>query len=161
MYDHETDGSRKMVKVKILLTPSPNDPAWPPVPFETLWTENMGDNRYRVDNIPWFAHGLSYNDIISVEDVSADEPLVFDRLIEHCGHSTYRVMPTFSDEKGHEAFHQMIDALRQLGCAVERNTASFFAVDVPPTSNVGAVYEILTVGGQYEIWDFDVGYTPR
>jgi len=150
-------GSGPLVKIAFPLKPSSEDPTWPPVSVEKLWAERVGDNQYRLDNIPWFASGVSYNDIVSVEDPEADEPLKFKRLITPRGHSTYRVRTDFEGAEKHGIFHQLLDALQKLKCSVENNSAGFFSIDVPPGASVHGVYDLLSKGEEWGVWDFEEG----
>jgi hypothetical protein len=51
-----------------------------------------------------------------------------------------------------------LSTLKYLGVNVESATPTFFAVDVPPTTPAQAVYDVLELGLEYGIWDFDEGY---
>jgi hypothetical protein len=54
---------------------------------ESIWAEPVGDNKYKIANIPFFVSGLSYGDIVTATPVE-DGLLAFDDIIEHSMHST-------------------------------------------------------------------------
>jgi uncharacterized protein DUF4265 len=106
---------------------------WPPVAGETIWATGLGDDRYLVDNIPFFAMGIALNDTIEAR-VGADGILEFVRKVSGGGHSTLRFV---ADESEHAALQEQLIAL---GCGVESGAfTTHFAVDVPPASRMRAV----------------------
>src|SRR4051794_33172617 len=66
---------------------------------ETLWATNVGDNRYRLDNTPWYAYGVSWKDIVEARP-DDDGQLQFQRVVVKSGHRTVRIRAEvpFSDE---------------------------------------------------------------
>ena len=52
---------------------------------EFLWAAKIGQD-WRVDNIPFFAKNIAFNDIVSVE--VADGELYFDKIVSESGNST-------------------------------------------------------------------------
>jgi len=39
---------------------------WPPVATERMWACKVGEGQYKIDNIPFYARGVSANDVVSV-----------------------------------------------------------------------------------------------
>src|SRR5215472_2433431 len=72
------------------------------------------------------------------------------------GHSTYRlVLPEDATE---ERFLQDWSPLKKLGCAYERATRRFVAIDVPPAADIYAVYKALEDGENAGRWEFEEGH---
>ena len=96
------------------------------VDLESVWAMPVDDG-YRIDNIPFYAKGVSLNDII---EASLDQGgmLRFDRLLLASGHSTVRLW--FADEGDVQTVREM---LRQMGCASELDLPRLVAVDIPPS----------------------------
>lgn len=103
---------------------------------ENVWVEFLGDNQYKIDNIPFFAQGLSYKDIISVKEV--DEQLVFDELIKPSGHSTIQII--FFKEVD---VKRVLEKLSSISCTWEGMNDLYFAIDIAHNINYSIVKEIL------------------
>lgn len=50
------DAEPPLVKIRFEL--EPDDDGWPPVGGESLWAFDLGHDRYRLDNTPWFVRAL-------------------------------------------------------------------------------------------------------
>jgi hypothetical protein len=101
------------------------DDCWPPVAGETLWVTELGDGRYLIDNIPFFVENIALNDVVEAKP-GEDGCLHFARKLLSGGHSTIQVA-------AHERVEsEVMDALRALGCGLERDAPGCFSVDVPP-----------------------------
>jgi len=126
---------------------------WPPVSSESVWAESLGNDLYRLDNIPFFARGVALEDILEAKPLN--EELVFRKVHRHAGHSTYRIIPRNVTESADTIVHE----LELLGCDVERYTASsLLAVDVPPSSDVSAVYAMLKCLELDDVIGFEEGF---
>ena len=51
--------------VKICFPLEPDEDGWPPVTAETLWAVELGGGLFRLDNIPFYARGVSDGDTVS------------------------------------------------------------------------------------------------
>ena len=56
---------------------------------ETMWASVLNDGTYEIDNSPFEAYEISYQDVVAAH--MQDGRLVFDRVVRRGGHSTYRV----------------------------------------------------------------------
>ncbi|MFF8649240.1 DUF4265 domain-containing protein [Streptomyces griseoluteus] len=81
--------SENHVKIHFRLEVGEN--GWPPTSVESLWAVDLGDGTVRLDNTPWFVHGVASGDIIRVDAdddgcrVGADRPpLVCHSLSRGC-----------------------------------------------------------------------------
>lgn len=92
---------------------------------ESVWAvpENGG---YRLDNIPFYARGLAFGDIVSATP-DTDGLLRCTGLVTASGHSTIRLW--FSDSND---VHSVRNELRAMGCDSEQDISRLVAVDVPP-----------------------------
>jgi hypothetical protein len=133
---------------------------WHDHPTETLWAELAGAGRFRLRNVPFYAYGASYDDLVlAVED--GDERIV-QGVVEHAGHSTYRIF--VSNTEVLQKFAEYWSPLEELGCTLERATERLFAVDVPPTTDIYSTYDALERGSSAGVWDFEeahVGHAPE
>lgn len=87
---------RDRVKVALPLTRASDD--YPPADWEHLWAIPRGTDRYELDNIPFFATGVSAGDLVAVRQ-GDDDRLIFDKVVQYGGHSTVRVVMFDIDQK--------------------------------------------------------------
>ncbi|MHA6823919.1 DUF4265 domain-containing protein [Ralstonia pseudosolanacearum] len=130
--------------------------AWHKFSSELLWAEALADGTMRVLNTPFFAKGLSYGDVISI-NVESDG-IFFNSVVSSGGHSTYRLILNESIDDA--TFKGRWSDFAELGCTYESfllGVAYMYAIDVPPSVDVIKVYSLLEAGEQNEIWDFDEG----
>jgi hypothetical protein len=125
-----------------------------PVAAESLWAEPVGDCLFQLRNVPFFAYGFSERDIVKVKE--SDGKSAVTGVQERGGHSTYRVfLPTETTE---EKFTHDWASLETLGCSYERANRRLVAIDVPPGSDVYAVYAVLESGEKHGLWEFEEGH---
>ena len=122
---------------------------------ESLWARDRGNGIYTLDNVPFYARGVSYGD--SVRAVRrADGLLWMERVTIRGGHSTYRLFllhgTTFEEATG-----RLKEALNS-GATIERARGSFFALDLPPQMDIYAAYALLERGEAAGWWDFEEGH---
>jgi hypothetical protein len=116
--------------------------------YESVWVSEV-EGGYVVDNIPFFARGIAWGDIITVEE---DEgAYYFEDLVEASGHSTVQVI--FFDLS---AMDEAKDILVKMGCDWEgmKHDVPLLAVDVPPSIDYGVVKEYLENGKSAGSWDY-------
>jgi hypothetical protein len=107
---------------------------------ETLWAFDLGENRYRLDNTPWFQYGVSYNDVIEALP-EPDGMRFFTRVLEKSGFKTVRVR---DDTKVSET---LLMALTDAGCRYEGSSPSFIAIDIPPAVALEQIVQVLVQHG--------------
>src|SRR6266481_286367 len=95
---------------------------------ESVWAEPQADGIYRVKNVPFYAKGISYDDI--VEAAPEDGVLTFKRVVQHSGHSTYRIYA--SDGRTAPAVLALVETLKKMQCDIEPATDKLVGVDVLP-----------------------------
>lgn len=121
---------------------------------ESTWVLPLNDGTYQIENVPYYVYGISYGDVVSAK--REDAFLVFDSVVERSGHSTYRIF--LATPEAENGFESNWEPLAKLGCTYERATDYLIAVDVPPTSDIFAVYAALEAGEKLEYWDFEEGH---
>jgi hypothetical protein len=118
---------------------------------ESLWAEPLGNDRYRLRNLPFLVFGFSEQDVVTAKEDSG--ALAVTGIAARGGHSTYRlVLPEDTTE---ERFLRDWVSLRELGCTYERATRRFVAIDVPPYADIYAVYRALEEGERSSQWEFE------
>ena len=95
--------------------------------IETMWVRAIGDDKYVVDNIPFYVKLISLNDIVGGKK-NAEGDLVFDSVVTSGGHSTIRIV-VFDQSKVAE----VCQTCEGLKCSIEiADNKKLLAVDVPP-----------------------------
>ena len=75
----------ELVKIAFLLDPDESGG----ISVERLWAKPLADGTYVLDNSPFHAYGVSWQDVVYAELVETG--LVFSTIARRGGHSTYRV----------------------------------------------------------------------
>lgn len=122
--------------------------------FENLHAVFGGGNSYVLDSSPFYVFGVSFGD--AVEVVRDGNRLVFARVLARGGHSTYRVK--LPSQKQHDHFLRHWARLESLGCSFEGSNSRerlLYAIDVPPESDVTAIYSILSEHEDAGDWEFE------
>jgi len=104
---------------------------------ETLWADDLGDGRFRLDNTPWYAYGVSWQDIVEAT-ADADGQLQFQRVLEKSGNRTIRIVAEepFSDE--------WLKQITQLGCSFEGANRRYVGINIPPGIDLQSIAAFLT-----------------
>jgi len=125
-----TDG---MVKVR-LRGPEASD-------IETLWAVPVDTDLYRLDNSPFFAYGLSWQDVIEAKP-AGDQFLEYVRCVRKSGNRTIRVI--FQDYRNDDQpAQEILRELKNLGCSYEGMQPRMISINVPPQINLRAVTDFL------------------
>lgn len=126
---------------------------WHGYSTETLWAERVGPGLFRLANVPFYAKGVSYDDVVAATD---DGPrIVFRSVQQPSGHSTYRLITKGGVQT--PRFQLRWRPLERLGCTYEF-ADDLIAVDVPAATDIHAVYEVLEQGEDSGDWDFEEGH---
>ena len=102
-----------------------------PFAGETAWAEHVGDDLYRLLNIPYHAMGYAEGDV--VQCIKKDEWNEVLSIAYDSGNGTLRLL--FTDSESPEA-RQVLDELVSVGCTYERASSTFVGVTVPSTLEV-------------------------
>lgn len=100
---------------------------------EWIWAEPLGSGRYRIESAPFFAYGLSRDDVVHA--TAGDLPRVED-VERKGGHRTLRVAldPAFDVDR--PEVRKLLGELEEIGCAIETLPPHIVALDVPPELDV-------------------------
>lgn len=78
---------------------------------ERLWTKELDNNLYQVDNIPIFAMNISLGDIVEVENKNGE--LIYKKIKNKSKFYTYRVI--FNDELTYKKKEEFLQGLITFG----------------------------------------------
>lgn len=140
--------AEKPVKVTFELEPSD----WHDHATESVWAVPLGGNKYQVQNVPFHAYGVSYDDVVTAKPNDQGQ-LIVQGVDQRGGHSTYRVIlnPGTTDEEFETAWKK----IESLGSTYERATDRLIAIDVPPETDIYKAYAGLESGERSNVWDFE------
>jgi len=113
--------------------------------IETPWAEPVGDY-FRLDNLPWFAYGVSDDDIVEAAPTETAGIYEFVRVHQPSGNRLVRI--TFD---GSESSAPVLEHLLNMGCHYEGLNERLVAVSIPPTVEFEPVQGYLSeVGAKWE-----------
>lgn len=122
---------------------------------ESLWATPVGPDLYRLENSPFYAYGVSWNDIVEARDIHGDGRLEFVRVHAKSGHATFRLASVFEDGSPRKDVPDAaVQPLLDLGCSYEGTHPGYLSFDVPPDADWNAVIEYLCTLDESEvIWE--------
>jgi hypothetical protein len=124
---------------------------YPPDRWESLWGYETQDGYYCIDNIPFYAKGVSSGDVVAV--VPNEGQLKFERVVRPSGNSVVRLY--VSDVSDMQATR---DSFRELGCESElHSNPKFIAVEVPSEVPGDPVDKLLEDGAKSGRWEYEWG----
>ena len=114
---------------------------------ESMWARPLGDDRYRIENVPFYAYGLNYHDVVEARESSPElKPSVI-RVLEWSGHRTLRVI--FEEDVPEDDHGGYLDELAPLHVSFERCSERYYALDLEPEARVDQVRR------QLDLWERD------
>ena len=123
-----------------------------PSDIETLWATPLGADLYRLENSPFFAYGISWQDVIEAKRHSESDVPEFVRRVRKSGNRTLRVI--FENSRLAEPTAQtVLRELQRLGCSYEGMQPHLVAVNVPPEARIEEVTGYLAAQPQLQ-WEY-------
>lgn len=145
-------GSPQLVKVTFDLA----EGSWHGHATESVWAEPLGEDRFRIRNVPFYVLGIGVEDIVQAQQTTSG--LKVTRVMLHAGHSTYRVFLGDGLDLNSPSFVAVWTPLARLGCTFERATPRLLAIDVPRQETVRQAYALLEEGEARGVWEFEEGH---
>jgi len=109
---------------------------------ETLWATSLGGDQYKLDNSPFYAYSVSWEDIVYAPYDPSEERPRFQRVVKKSGNRTVRVMFDPPVESGNPS-DQMLQGLVALGCSYEGANRGYMSINIPPEVELQHVREYL------------------
>ena len=136
--------------VKVVFELKPSD--WHNHAYESMWALPLDHHRYQIQNVPFHAYGVSYDDVV-IAKPNKDGELIVQGVPGRGGHSTYRVIlnPDTTDQEFEGAWSK----LAAIGSTYERATDQLIAIDIPPETDIYAAYAALESGENEGVWGFE------
>ncbi len=108
-----------------------------------LWAEPLGSDRFRVESCPFFAYGVSRDDVVVASSAQGEESPRLEDVVEKGGHRTLRAALDPTVGVTHPRVQDLLGRLLEMGCTHESLRPKLVAVDVPPSVDVGGVVALL------------------
>jgi hypothetical protein len=103
---------------------------------EQLWVKQLAESRFLMRSLPFFTYGIALGD-----EVSTDETLTIDGVLQRSGHRLIRVaVQSAGTQEFHDQFHPFLDKHRLLH---EWLNFGFVAIDLPPGRDVSPLMQWL------------------
>lgn len=112
------------------------------VDVETLWAVDLGEDRYKLANSPFFAYSVSWDDIVFAPFTQEEQFPTFVRVVGKSGNRTIRVILERPVD-GVGTWDETLEGLVALGCSYEGADGSYLAINIPPGIELGTIRDYL------------------
>src|SRR5512138_2134329 len=106
-----------------------------------LWAEPLGSDRFRVESCPFFAYGVSRDDVVRA--AGPEEGPVLADVLEKGGHRTLRFALDASVDLQSTAVQRLLERVGDAGCTYELLRPRYVAIDVPPEVDLAVLADVL------------------
>lgn len=121
---------------------------------EKMWVNDLGNEKYRVDNTPFDILDVSYKDVVLGKTFG--DTLFFIEILERGGHSTIQIEVV--DTAYRTTFLDYGDKLMDMGCEFEINNmgeTKVLAMDIPPQAPLSQILPLLEHGQSQGIFTYE------
>ena len=134
-----------------------DDDGWPPVGSERVWAVPLGDDRYCIDNAPWFVRDLAVGDIVRAIPEGPRSNPVFRDMLRPSEHVTIRLV-CFRDGALEGDLARALEPFTKLGVYGEGvKQYRMLALDIEPTAPMEHVVALLRGGAAEGWWEYEEG----
>lgn len=131
---------------------------WPPAVSEGLWAVDLGDGRYRLDNVPFFVRGVACHDTVAAT-MGDDGHRWATEVLHASGRLTVRVIVL--GEHRADTVRELRDVAAACGIESETMDIGFgwdlLAFDLPPAADLARFKSFLATGERLERWSYEEG----
>jgi hypothetical protein len=148
----ELDTGQGLVRIRVPLERSPGEVG---PPEDWLWAEPLGADRYRIESCPFFAYGISRDDVVRAAE-SPDGAPRLDDVVEKSGHHTLRFALDPGVELTDGPIQGLLERLLEAGCTHEALRPKLVAIDIPdgvPLERVAEHLQALSGAGAL-LWEW-------
>lgn len=118
----------------------PNDDGGADV--ETLWAYDLGSDNYKLDNLPFYAYGVSCDDVVFAPFDEDEQFPTFQKVVSKSGNRTIRIIFDIPLESGNES-EALVNRLVTMGCDFEGANKKYIVINIPSLVDLNAVAEQL------------------
>jgi hypothetical protein len=103
---------------------------------EGMWAKPLGGELFEIRNVPFYAYGLNFADVVRAVEPASNQKPVIQALVEAGGHRTLRVF--FADSVPLTECPSLLKQLNRFRAYFEGATPRYFAIDVEPDGDYEA-----------------------
>lgn len=111
---------------------------------ETLWAYDLGSDKYKLDNLPYYAYGVSCDDVVLAPFNEDEGFATFEKVVSKSGNRTVRIIFDLPFESGNES-EALINKLVEMGCDFEGANTKYIVVNIPTSVDLNAVADKLNL----------------
>ena len=130
---------------------------------EALWAQELGDDLFELRNVPFYAYGLNFCDVVLAISPAPDQKPSVLRVVKASGHRTLWV--TFTDQRSSAERGALLEELNAWKAYYEGADGTYFAIDVEPDGDYEAVITRLSSWQALGLLEFhngeEGGFRPR
>lgn len=108
---------------------------------ESFWATPLGNDLFRLENVPFYAYGLNFHDVVKATSDSEELIPEIRELVELSGHRTFRVFFEKSIDRQNQ--ETILDSMKELTISYERANGIFFSLDMQSNGNYQDVFDRL------------------
>lgn len=120
---------------------------------ESMWSEPLGNDLYRIENVPFYAYGLNFHDVVRATPDSDEFIPGIREVVELSGHRTFRLF--FNKKVSKEQQVEILDSFQELFVSYERANDIYVALDMKPEGEYQAVFDKLDHYLQQDLLGFE------
>ena len=109
---------------------------------ETLWAISLGSDKYKIDNSPFYAYGVSWQDTVFAPTDPQEGLPTFQSIVAKSGNRTIRVIFDPPVSPGNVS-DRALQGLLALGCTYEGANPGYMSVNIPPGTELQQVSSYL------------------
>ena len=109
---------------------------------ETLWATPVGGDQYKLDKSPFYAYGVSWEDVVLAPFDTQEGMPTFQSVISKSGNRTVRVIFDPPVSAGNSS-DQVLQGLVVLGCSYEGANSKCISVNIPSEVALQAIRSYL------------------
>lgn len=113
------------------------------VDIETLWAYDLGEDRYMLDNSPFYAYGISWHDVVHAPYDPDESFAAYKQIISKSGNRTLRIVFDTALVDGN-ATHAVLQDLIGFGCSYVGANNIYFSVNIPSEIKFETITKYLT-----------------
>lgn len=107
---------------------------------ETLWAFDLGGDHYRLDNTPWYAYGISWQDVVEARP-DQDGQLQLVKVVSKSGNRTVRIRAETPFEDS------WLETIVSLGASYEGANRRYIGVNIPQDLSLDVITSFLIAEG--------------
>ena len=108
---------------------------------ESMWAKPLGNDLFKIENVPFYAYGLNFHDVVRATSDSDELKPEIRELVKPSGHRTFRVF--FEKHLELTEQEEILNSMKDLTISYERANSIYFALDMQPEGDYQAIFNRL------------------